>query len=129
LAFFALAATALYAPAPVAATGTLGPPHVTAAGTFGGIAYVQYDGLFEGQTSTGAYRVPYRITAPADPRRGNGTVLVEPPHAAIGTGMLDFYLGRSLLFTRGFAHASVGWSTTSSGAFNQRILDPSVHGV
>jgi Alpha/beta hydrolase domain len=130
LAFLALAAVSLLAPSPVAADGRLGQPRATQAGTFDGIAYVQYDGIFEGQTSTGEYRVPYRITAPADPLRGNGTVLVEPPHYAIGLGTLDVYLRRDFLFSRGFAHASVGYSTTSYGdGFNLRILDPTVPGV
>ena len=58
-------------------------------GTFGGIAYVQYDGIFAGQTSTGAYRVPYRITAPANLRLANRTVVVEPPHGSAGLGALN----------------------------------------
>jgi hypothetical protein len=108
----------------------LSTPVATSIGTFGGIAYIQYDGIFEGQTSTGTYRVPYRITAPADPARGNRTVLVEPPHFAIGLGTLDLNLGRDFLLTRGFAHAGIGYSTTSGGeGFNFRILDPTVPGV
>ena len=124
LASLALAAVALLAPSPVAANAGLGQPRATPLGTFGGIAYVQYDGIFAGQTSTGAYRVPYRITAPADPAQGNGTVLVEPSHFAIGLGTLNIYLRRDFLFARGFAHAGIGWST-----INQRILDPTVPGT
>jgi hypothetical protein len=105
-------------------------PTVKAIGVFAGVPYVQYDGIFEGETTTGAFRVPYRITAPTDPSRGNATVLVEPPHFAIGLGALNIYLRPDLLFTRGFAHAGIGWSTTSFGpGANQRILDPSVPGV
>jgi len=112
------------------AAGGLGMPSVTSAGTWGGIRYVEYDGIFAGTTSTGGYRVPYRITAPGDPERGNGTVLVEPPHFASGTGTLDQALGRDFLFSRGFSHASVGYSTTDFGdGANLRILDPSVRGV
>ena len=109
----------------------LSHPHATPIGSFGGIRYIQYDGIFEGATSTGAYRVPYRITAPADPHRGNGTVLVEPPHFAGGLGTLDFDLGRDFLLGRGFAHAGVGYSTTTGGepGTDLRILDPSVPGV
>ncbi|GAA4932207.1 alpha/beta hydrolase domain-containing protein [Streptomyces coeruleoprunus] len=102
----------------------LGRPTVTRLGTFGGIRYLRYDGVFEGRTSTGRFRVPYRISAPADPHRGNGTVLVEPPHFAAGLGTLDSYLEPKLLFSRGFVHAGVGWST-----FRNRILDPSVPGT
>ena len=79
----------------------------------------------------GAYRVPYRITAPADPSRGNRTVLVEPPDFAGGLGTLDFDLGRDFLLGRGFAHAGVGYSTTTFGepGTDLRILDPAVPGV
>ncbi len=84
-------------------------------GTFGGVQYVQYDGLFVGRTSTGNFRVPYRISAPANPRRANhSTVLVEPPHAATGTYLREGYLGMPFLFGRGFLHASVGYSTYST---------------
>src|SRR5262245_37116243 len=124
LAFLALGAVALLAPLLAAAEGGLGEPVATPVGTFGGIAYVQYDGLFEGQTSTGAYRVPYRITAPENPADGNRTVLVElvePPHGAAGLGALEVYLRRDFLFSRGFIPAGIGWSTLGT-----RILDPSV---
>ena len=105
-------------------------PTATQIGVFSGVPYVQYDGIFEGTTSTGDFRVPYRITAPADPDLGNGTVLVEPPHFAAGLTVLGIYLGPDLLFSRGFAHAGVGWSTAlSGGSLTQRILDPSVPGV
>src|SRR5262245_48361235 len=124
LASLALAVVGLLTPPPAAAEGALGQPVATPVGTFGGIAYVQYDGLFEGQTSTGAYRVPYRITAPADPADGNLTVLVEPPHGAAGLGALNVYLRRDFLFSRGFMHAGIGWSTLGT-----RILDPSAPGT
>jgi hypothetical protein len=61
LASLALAPVALLALSPAAADGGLGYPLATPVGAFGAIAYVQYDGIFAGQTSTGAYRVPYRI--------------------------------------------------------------------
>jgi hypothetical protein len=123
-------AEAFLTPSPVAAEGRIGQPRATAVGTFGGIAYVQYDGLFEGQTSTGAYRVPYRITAPSEPIRGNRTVLIEPPHPIAGMGMLERELGRGYLFSRGFAHAGIGWSTTKYGKDgNLRIVDPTAPGV
>ena len=106
------------------------PPSVTPIGSFDGVPYVRYDGIFEGRTSTGAFRVPYRITAAGDPELGNGTVLVEPPHFAVGLAALGLYLRPNLLFTRGFAHAGVGWSTTSFGlGANNRILDPTAPGV
>lgn len=130
LASFALTVAALFPSPPALADGALEYPLATQVGTFGGIAYVQYNGLFSGHTSTGAYRVPYRITAPADTARGNRTVLVEPSHFAIGLGALNVYLRRDFLFPRGFMHAGIGWSTASFGAgFDQRILDPAVPGV
>lgn len=106
-------------------------PLATPIGTFEGIVYVQYDGIFEGRTSTGAFRVPYRITAPANPSQGNQTVLVEPSHFATGLGALEFSLGQNFLFSRGFSHAGIGWSTTTGTeeGTNLRILDPTVPGV
>ena len=67
---------------------------VTEVGTYGGIAYVQYDGVFQGHTSTGVFRVPYRITAPKDRNLANRTVLVEPSHFAEGLGALNIFLRR-----------------------------------
>jgi hypothetical protein len=126
----AFAAVALLVPSPASAAGGLAHPSATPVGTFGGIDYIQYDGIFQGQSSTGAYRVPYRITAPADHKRANGTVLVEPPHFFLGLGALDFHFGRDFLLARRFAHAGVGYSTTSFGpGFDRRILDPTVPGV
>jgi hypothetical protein len=108
----------------------LGQPLATPLGTFGGIAYIQYDGIFEGQTSTGAFRVPYRITAPADPVRANRTVLVEPPHPCGGLGALNTFLRRDFLLPRGFVHAGIGWSTASFGkGCDLRILDPTAYGM
>ena len=125
----ALAAFALLA-RPAGAAGQLGVPKATPLGMFAGIAYVQYDGLFEGSTSTGAYRVPYRIAAPADPVRANRTVLVELPHPIVGLLTRAAHLGEGFLFSRGFTHAGIGWSTTKygkNGGF--RIVDPDVPGV
>jgi hypothetical protein len=106
------------------------PTTAVPAGSFGGVDYAQYDGVFAGRTSTGAFRVPYRITAPVDPDDGNGAVVVEPPHFATGLGTLELQLGRRFLLGRGFTHAGVGYSTTSFGpGGDQRILDPSVPGT
>jgi hypothetical protein len=118
-------------PSTASAAGKLQPVLKTSSlGKFGGVKYVQYDGLFVGKTSTGSYRVPYRISAPANPGRANrGTVLVEPPHFALGTYLREGWLGRPFLFGRGFLHASVGYSTTTSGPFVYRILDPAAQGV
>lgn len=113
-----------------AAEDRLIPRNVTWAGWHGGTPYLRHDGLFVGRTSTGAFRVPYQITAPVDAEKGNGTVLVEPSHFAIGLGARDVYLRPRLLFGRGFAHAGIGWSTADFGpGQNLRILDPKVPGT
>jgi hypothetical protein len=65
--------------------------------------------------------VPYRISAPENLSVANRTVVVEPPHGAAGLGALSVYLRRDFLFSRGFVHAGIGWSTLGT-----RILDPSV---
>ena len=125
-----VALAALVAPSSASANGQFDLPRATQVGTFEGIAYIQYDGILEGRTSTGDYRVPYRVTAPAHPGQANRTVLVEPSHFVVGLGTLDVFLRRDFLFTRGFAHAGVGWSTTSYGeGADLRILDPTVPGV
>jgi hypothetical protein len=114
-------------PSTASAAGTLQQPLKTSSlGTFGGVQYVQYDGLFVGKTSTGNYRVPYRISAPANPRRANHTVLVEPPHFAVGTYLREGWLGRPFLFGRRFLHASVAYSMASLGEPSTigSILDP-----
>jgi len=113
-------------PSTASAAGKLQLPSKTSSlGTFDGVEYFQYEGLFVGKTSTGNYRVPYRISAPANPRSTRrSTVLVEPPHFAQGTFLRESYLGRTFLFKRGFLHASVGYSTTLN-----RILDPTARGV
>jgi hypothetical protein len=115
----------------VAATDDIeAPTTATPAGSFDGVDYVQYDGVFAGRTSTGAFRVPYRITAPVDPDDGNGAVVMEPPHFATGLGTLGLQLGRRFLLGRGFIHAGVGYSTTSFGpGLDRRILDPTVPGT
>jgi hypothetical protein len=134
LASFAFAVVVLFAPSPVAAAGVFDPPVTTqVVETFGGISYVQYSGIFRGQTSTGTYAVPYQITAPADPSRGNRSVLVEPPHCGEGLGVRDLFLRRDFLFSRGFAHAGIGWSTAGhidcGPTPYYRILDPTMPGV
>jgi hypothetical protein len=111
-------------PAGAAAADTFGPPTVTPLGTFGGIAYVQYDGMFEGETSTGAFRVPYRISAPVDTSLSNQSVVVEAPHFNVGVGARNLYLTPGFLFSRGFVHAGVGWSTVGN-----RIIDPTAPGT
>lgn len=87
------------------------PLESTDAGQYGGIPYKQHFGLFMGTTAKGDFIMPYQIYAPANPDDGNGAVLFEPSHWAYGPAIgRDVFLGRDLLFTRGFSHASVGFS-------------------
>lgn len=87
-------------------------------GTLGGVAFVRHTGIFRGQTSLGAFRMPYEIVTPEDSALGNGTVLVEPPHFSGATGR-DQVLGRELLFGGGYSYASVGF-----GEYGFNVLDP-----
>jgi hypothetical protein len=81
------------------------------AGNHGGIEYVEHFGLFAGTTAKGDFVMPYQIYAPANPSQGNGVLLFEPPHFVYGPAIgRDATLGRELLFSNGFAHASVGFS-------------------
>ena len=107
-----------------AQVAALDPTTSTPFGTFNGIAYTRRRGFFEGQTSLGAFRVPYEIITPADPALGNGTLLVEPPHFAFGAAGRDIALGRSFLFGRGFSYATVGF-----GGHGLNILDPTAAGL
>jgi hypothetical protein len=116
----------LLLPSVAAADGSFqAPTKTTALGMFGGTAYTQYEGIFQGQTSTTKYRVPYRLTAPSLVVRSNRTVIVEPPHFARGAATVsDHWLGRSFVFSRRFSHAAVGYGTEL-----QTILDATVPGV
>jgi hypothetical protein len=125
------ALAALACPSGAIADGTLQQP-LTASdlGTFDGITYRSYSGFFVGRTSTGNYRVPYKVAGPAPPALGNGTVLIEPPHFAVGTVVRDHWLGPDLLFGGRFSYGAVGWSTaTLEGEVTNRILDPGASGV
>lgn len=95
------------------------PLHQESAGTFNRLSYVRYKGRFTGQTSRGAFAVPYEITAPSTPAEGNLRLLVEVPHVNDGIIARLYILGAEFLFGRGFSHASVGYS-----AVRNRILDP-----
>ena len=115
-------------PDAVALADDIEPPTSTVVVDAGGASHVQHDGVFTGTTSTGAFRVPYRITTPLHLAEANGAVVVEAPHFATGLGTLEFQMGERFLLGRGFVHAGVGYSTTSIGP-GLRILDPSVPGT
>jgi hypothetical protein len=88
-------------------------------GRFGGVEYIRYTGRFVGTTALGAYRMAFEIEAPADPGRGNGTVLIEPPHFVAGLWGRDLNLGQAFVFGHGFSYATVGFGTVGLN-----ILDP-----
>ena len=108
-----------HADAPTADAAFEVTTQVTPFGTFNGVPYLRYSGRFEGTTSLGAFRVPYEIIAPTNPSRGNGVVLLEPPHFTFGPIGRETALGRELLFGRGFSYAAVGF-----GVNGLNILDP-----
>lgn len=93
-------------------------------GRFKGTDYVRVTGRFVGETVQGPFRVPFELVVPEREDRGNGTVLIEPPHFAQRFSGRDDYLGQAFLFDRGYRWASVGWS-----GFGQSILDPTATDV
>jgi hypothetical protein len=83
------------------------------------VDFTLHKGFFEGETSAGAFRVPFEIVAPADPSEGRAVVMVEPSHFAYRTVGRDVVLGADEVHGRGMSHAAVGWSTNQFS-----ILDP-----
>ncbi len=97
-------------------------------GNFGGVDYLRHTGRFVGETSSGAFRVPFEIVAPANRRRGNGTVVVEPPHFIFGTTGRDSVLGNELLFERRFSYASVGFANEGFNLLDPFAIDAEIAG-
>lgn len=93
-------------------------------GTFNGVTYIRHTGMLEGETSLGAFRVPYEIIAPEDTAQSNGAVLVEPPHFLFGPLGRDYSLGSELIFKTVSGYASVGF-----GENGLNILDPTAPGL
>jgi hypothetical protein len=94
-------------------------------GVFAGVQYVRHTGVFEGESTLGAFRVPFEVVAPADPDLGENTLLFEPPHSGFSTVGRDRILGPDLIFGRGFRFASVGIGNVSE----LHILDASISGL
>ena len=92
-------------------------------GRFGGVEYIRYTGRFVGTTALGAYRMAFEIVAPADPARGNGTVLIEPPHFVLGSWGRDQVLGRAFLFGHRFSYATVGFGTVGLNILDTAATD------
>jgi hypothetical protein len=107
------------------------PRTVASLGTYGGVAYAEYSGFFSGRTSTGDYRVPYRIHAPADPSLSNQTIMIDVPHIVGGSMIPDAFVTRPTFYGNHFMHGSVGYSvaTFAPGVLTNRILDPNANGV
>lgn len=93
-------------------------------GTFNGVTFIRHSGMFEGETSLGAFRVPYEIIAPADTAESNGAVLVEPPHFIFGQLGRDYSLGSEFIFKTVSGYASVGFAEHGLS-----ILDPAAAGL
>ena len=66
-------------------TGTLTQNAAEPFGTWNGVAFTRHAGWFEGETSAGSFRVPFKIVAPDDPGAGRNVVMVEPAHFIYGT--------------------------------------------
>jgi hypothetical protein len=83
------------APTSALAKDNILQPRATSAGTFGGIRYVEYDGVIRGQTSSGAYRVPYpngnAITVDARGHRVPRLPIIELGEARFKSGFLGTY--------------------------------------
>jgi hypothetical protein len=107
------------------------PRTVASLGTYEGVAYNEYSGFFSGRTSTGDYRVPYRIRAPADPRLSNQTILIDVPHIVGGAMISDAFVTRPAVYGNHFMDGSVGYSsqTFAPGVLTNRMLDPNANGV
>jgi hypothetical protein len=94
-------------------------------GVFAGVEYVRHTGVFEGESTLGAFRVPFEVVAPADPGLGENTLLFEPPHSGFSTVGRNLILGPDLIFGRGLRFASVGVGNVSE----LHILDASISGL
>jgi hypothetical protein len=115
IAIFGALALAVAARAEAALEPELSAPF----GSFNGIDFVSHTGRFSGETSKGAFDVPFQIVVPSDPALGNGTLLFEPPHWFFGPFGRDVILGRDFLFDAGYSYAAVGWSEDGLS-----VLDP-----
>jgi len=109
---------------PNARGATLIEGSAEAFGSYGQVEFVRYTGRFQGETSLGAFDVPFEIIAPDDPAEGNGVLLFEPPHFNGGPLVRDGVLGRRFLFNRGFSYAAVGFGTNG-----RNVLDPAAPGI
>lgn len=98
-------------------------------GSFAGVQYTRLTGRFSGTTSLGEFRVPFEMLAPADPTRGNGTVLVEPPHNLLGPVARDLVLGRSFLLDRRFVYAAVGFGNSGLNILDSTVNDARIAGA
>jgi hypothetical protein len=92
-------------------------------GRFGGVEHIHYTGRFVGTTALGAYRMAFEIVAPADPGRGNGTVLIEPPHFVLGSAGRDLFLGQAFVFGHGFSYATIGFGTVGLNILDSAATD------
>ncbi len=124
-----VAALALLAPSAVTSQNPFSAVAREAFGSFAGVQYTRLTGRFSGKTSLGDFRMPFELVAPADPRRGNRTVLVEPPHDLLGPFCRDAVLGRRFVFDGGFAYAAVGFGNSGLNVLDSTASDARLAGA
>lgn len=93
-----------------------------------GVEFQRHTGRFQGETSLGAYDVPFEIVAPADPSQGTGTIVFEPPHWAFPTLGRDLWIGHSIIFGRGMSYATVGFGVDGFNILDPLFPDPVIAG-
>src|SRR4051812_14787983 len=100
-------------------------------GAFGGVAYVRYEAMFDGVSSSRRpYRVPCQIIAPAHPSDGSGLLLFDwlvrsTIVTAVGQEQADarYTLTDEFLFGRGISYATVRCDPAAIGK-RSPISDP-----
>ncbi|WP_394793416.1 alpha/beta hydrolase domain-containing protein [Armatimonas sp.] len=110
------------------ASTVISVPH----GTFNGVAYQQYEAMFEGVTSNGRpYRVPCQIVTPQNPQAGRRLLLFDwlvpsTITTAVGQEQADarYVLTDNFLFGRGISYATVRCDTAGLGK-RSSISNPS----
>jgi hypothetical protein len=108
---YAAAVISAHASGRIDASTLVSKPH----GSFSAVRYVRYEAMFEGVTSNNRpYRVPCQIIAPADPRRGSGTLLFDwlvpsTIATAVGQEQADarYTMTDDFLFGLGLSYATV----------------------
>lgn len=128
-----LVLTATWIGSPAGAAGRIDAGTVVAApnGKFGGIQYVRYEAMFEGNTSNNhLYRVPCQIIAPLHPAEGSGLLLFDwlvpsTIFTAVGQEQADarYTMTDNFLFGQGLSYATVRCDPLAIGK-SSAVSDP-----